>query len=134
MPTVNANSGSGGLWLLAGVAGLVVASPLILLAMCAYIENPTSRYETYEAAHRAGAMNEGRWIPSFLPQSSRNIVETHDIDTNRLEITFEYTPGDLGRLPVECNRIGSSTQFQCDEWGSVVLDPLGKGRVSGGSR
>jgi hypothetical protein len=115
--------------LLASVAGLVLASPLVLLATCIYIENPTSRYETYEAARRAGAMDEGRWLPPFLPQSSRNIVETHDIDTNSLEITFEYDPGDLGRLPLKCERIGPSTQFWCAGWGSVELDPQGKGRI-----
>lgn len=117
--------------LLASVVGLVLVSPLVLLATCVYIENPTSRYETYEAARRAGAMDQGRWIPSFLPQSSRNIVETHDIDTNQLEITFEYDPGDLGRLPLECERIGPSTQFRCGGWGSVELDQRGKGRVHG---
>lgn len=122
---------STGIRLIIIVAGLVVVSPLVLVATCVYIENPTSRYETYDAAHQAGAMDEGRWIPSFLPRSSRNIVETHDIDTNQLEITFEYTPGDLGRLPLECKRIGSSTQFQCAGWGSVVLDPRGKGHVIG---
>jgi hypothetical protein len=118
--------------LLASVAGLVLVSPLVLLATCVYIENPTSRYETYEAALRAGAMDEGRWIPSFLPQSSRNIVETHDIDTNELEITFEYDLGDLGRLPIECERIGPSTEFRCAGWGDVVLDPRGKGHLHGG--
>jgi hypothetical protein len=49
-------------------------------------------------------MDEGRWIPAFLPKLSRNIVETHDIDTNELEITSEFTPGDLGGVAVECMR------------------------------
>jgi hypothetical protein len=97
------------------------------------MENPTSRYPTYHAARVAGALDEGRWIPAFLPESSRNIVETHDIDTSNLEITFEYTPGDLGGLPTECRRISSSLEFECDGWGlpiRVHLMDSGQGRVS----
>lgn len=124
-----------GRWLLGGIGALILLSPLILLTTCYYFENPTSRYETYHSAREAGAMEEGRWIPDFLPQSSRNIVETHDIDTNELEISFEYTSGDLGRLPAECDRAGTSLEFRCHGWGvpiTVVLEPTGAGRVVSG--
>lgn len=84
----------------------------------------------------AGALDEGRWIPPFLPQSMRNIVETHALDTNRLRVTFDYTPGDLGRITQECRRIeqsvSSTLRFECTGWGlpiEIQLEPSGKGLV-----
>jgi hypothetical protein len=90
------------------------------LAYCIHLENPTQRFATYEEAQRAGAMAEGRWIPSFLPKSSTNIVETHDIDTNALEIRFEYAPGDLDSIRKECAAVEDSPlRFTCRHDGLV---------------
>ena len=47
------------------VMSIMVIPPIALLVTCHYLENPTARYTTYEAAMRAGAMGEGRWLPSF---------------------------------------------------------------------
>ena len=114
--------------------GAIVSVPAAFVTTCYYMENPTSRYKTYQEARAAGALDEGRWIPAFLPESSRSIVETHDIDTNALEIEFDYTPGDLGRVPVECRRTSSSSEYVCEGWGmplNVRLDDSGKGLVLG---
>jgi hypothetical protein len=121
------------------LGALVLLSPLILLVTCHYIENPTSRYTTYQAAREAGALDEGRWVPPFLPESTRNIVETHNIDTNALRISFDYSPGDLGRIAQECRRMNdgknSTLHFECLDWGlpiQIQLEPSGKGLVVGG--
>jgi hypothetical protein len=120
-------------WVLGAV---ILLSPVLFLATCHYIENPTSRYPTYQAAREAGALEEGRWIPPFLPQSSRNIVETHNIDTNSLKISFDYSPGDLGNVGMECRPLDAASdqtqRFECLNWGlpiEVHLERSGKGLV-----
>jgi hypothetical protein len=117
-----------GFALLAAFVILVIAS----VSYVSHLENPTQRYATYEEARRAGAMAEGKWIPAFLPKSSSSIVETHDLDTNALEIRFDYMPGDLGTLRQECAE-DAPLQFSCRGWGlpvRVLLDPTGKGTAS----
>ena len=96
-------SGNSNRWLLStlGVAAVVVGVPLVALVTCIHSERPTSRYATYEAARLAGAMDEGRWIPAFLPKSSRDIVETHDIDSNASSLTFQFAGSDL-QVPDSC--------------------------------
>jgi hypothetical protein len=132
MPAAASNSRRGRFPLVLAFAIPAILAPILFAAFYAYTERPTSRYATYHAAAIAGAMDEGRWIPAFLPKSSRDIVETHDIDTNELEITFKYTPGDHGNVPLECRPTGNSVHFECDGWGlpiSVFLEPSGTGRV-----
>lgn len=47
-----------------------------------------SFYETFDHAKESGAIERG-WIPNVLPQSSMNIKEIHDLDTNQVWIRFE---------------------------------------------
>ena len=110
--------------------------PALVLVSCEYIENPTSRYSTYQSAREAGALEEGRWIPPFLPESARNLVETHNIDSNVLKISFEYSPDDLGGLISECRELkvpsGGTRRFECRNWGlpiDVYLESSGNGLV-----
>jgi hypothetical protein len=115
------------------ILGIVIAAPLLVAAIWTYFETPTSRYESYAEAQEAGAMQEGEWIPSFLPKSSRNIVEAHNRDTKKQLVTFDYTPGDLGALETDCERLYSKLSFSCDAWrhgARVSLDEKrGKGTL-----
>ena len=114
------------------VVFFAIAAPILVAATCAHLETPTSRYESYAAAEEAGAMLEGKWIPSFLPRSSRNIVETHNVNTNKQLITFDYAPEDLGALETECEPQGAQRTFSCDAWRvgtRVYLGEKGKGEL-----
>jgi hypothetical protein len=133
MTEASASSSPTAPWFLGAV---ILLSSVLLLVTCHHIENPTARYPTYKAAREAGALEEGRWIPPFLPESSRNIVETHNIDTNSLRISFDYAPGDLGRIGLECHPMGAASgqaqRFECLRWGlpiEVHLERSGKGLV-----
>jgi hypothetical protein len=118
--------------------GLGILATFVIVAIAGVVyfirlENPTQRYATYDEAQRVGAMADGKWIPPFLPKSSKNIVETHDIDTNALEIEFDYVPGDVGALRTECTEY-APLQFSCSDWDlpvNVLLTPTGKGSVKG---
>jgi hypothetical protein len=41
---------------------------------------------------------ERRWVPSFLPESSRNIHVTGDLSPSRVWCAFEFVPTDSGQL------------------------------------
>lgn len=46
-------------------------------------------YPTYEAAVSAGALSRD-WIPGWLPKSTRDIHEKHDIATNQRMLAFRF--------------------------------------------
>lgn len=54
-------------------------------------------YASLAEARQAGAIQRG-WLPALLPESSRNITETHNIDTNQTWCMFEFAPEDAERL------------------------------------
>ncbi len=64
-------------------ARLIMAITVIALTnvSCGNYERPTARYPTWQEAVKDGATTRG-WIPSFLPHSSTNISERHDLDSN----------------------------------------------------
>jgi hypothetical protein len=73
---------------------------------------------------------EGRWIPSFLPRSSRYIVETHDIDTHTsLRSLLNTLPAILGacRLSASalCQLAPSQNPFQCCIFSRTERRPIG---------
>ena len=60
---------------------------IILLYSCS--ETQTNRYESKEDVIKDGAIERG-WIPEIIPNSSFNIIETHNLDTNQIEGSLEY--------------------------------------------
>lgn len=79
-----------------GVLGIFAA---FLLSAC--VETFDSRYASIEEAVADDAISRG-WIPGWLPGSSRNIRETHNIDTNSYMIRFEFPEGERVTVPAEC--------------------------------
>jgi len=53
----------------------------------------TTRYATLQEAHAAGAFQRG-WLPPYLPESTRTITETNDLDRNLGAGSFEFSPAD----------------------------------------
>lgn len=59
---------------------------LIALSACEKGAN-FKNYPTYKDALEDGAIEKG-WIPEFLPKSSTNIYEKHDVDANQIAVMF----------------------------------------------
>jgi len=56
-----------------------------------------NKYEDIETAKEQAAIENG-WIPAVLPESSFDIVETHDLDTKSLFGRFKYKEEDESRF------------------------------------
>ena len=56
-----------------------------------------SLYGSITDADRAGAIDRG-WIPDYLPQTSRNIHEVHNLSPSREWCAFEFSPADSEKL------------------------------------
>lgn len=52
-----------------------------------------SKYESLEEVKNNKAI-QGGWIPAILPDSSYDIVESHDLDTNTIFGSFKYKEED----------------------------------------
>ena len=72
-----------------------------------------SYYKDYEEAKKSGIMDKG-WIPTFIPKSSTDIFEQHNIDVNWVRMRFKYRIGDISTTRNACNNevaIENGVQF-----------------------
>lgn len=83
-------------WIKYTAIALFTCFALFVLAMHFMFsgERPESEFDSYSEAKASGLMDRG-WIPTFIPKSARNIKEQHDLDSNWVEMTFEYNPEDI---------------------------------------
>lgn len=70
---------------------------LLFVTSVACSERMESAYPALADARRDGAITRG-WLPTFLPEGSRNIREIHIWDTNQSWATFEFSAGDVTPL------------------------------------
>ena len=67
------------------------------ISTCDSLERPETHFSTGglpavdELRHRG-------WLPSFVSSSSYEIHEMHDLDTNKVWVTFRLPPSELGAL------------------------------------
>lgn len=71
------------------------------LLTTACVETLDNRYASYAEAVADEAVPHG-WVPAWLPLSSRNIRETHNIDTNHFMVKFEFPEAESGFIPAGC--------------------------------
>ncbi len=90
---------------------LIILVPLSLVGVLLgalqymeYSENPRSEFTSYEEMQKSGLIERG-WIPEYLPRSSRDIKESHDIDTNRVWMVFKYDISDHGSVEKICQKL-----------------------------
>jgi hypothetical protein len=83
------------------IAIIMVGGIAGLLAYCYYTENPKSYFKNYEEAKASGLMERG-WIPTFIPKSSTEINEQHSLDTNRVWMSFKFSPDDTEGIKQNC--------------------------------
>ena len=73
---------------------VVVVIMAIYLLLTSYFPNvEINRYDSIKAVQENGAIDRG-WIPKELPLSAYDIVETHDLDKNRVFGKFSYKEED----------------------------------------
>jgi len=70
-------------------------------------ETNESYYINIDAARREGALARG-WIPNILPESSYDIYERHNLDTNRVWVRFKYDKNDIKSLINQIREIFTS--------------------------
>lgn len=78
---------------------MLVISTLSLLAGCG--EHQESAYVDVAAAEADGAMIRG-WIPRWIPETSVEIREAHDLDTNRGALALRFSPRESWNAPPTC--------------------------------
>ncbi len=97
----------------------------LLLAGCG--EQIDKNYATYVDAQRAGAVEKG-WIPAFIPSSASDIVDSHDLDTNRQTLQFKLPPSAIGGMVAGLRKISTNDQNALAD----LLDKYATGRDSEG--
>lgn len=69
------------------------------------MESTEVTYQDFEAAIKAKAVGEGKWIPGFLPPSATGIRERHNLDTNEVWLSFQFNQSDPNPMMASCDRV-----------------------------
>jgi hypothetical protein len=105
---------------------VVLLIPVLFLAWCHFSENPKAYFASYDDAKNSGIMEAG-WVPTFIPRSSYEIRETHNIDTNIVKMSFKYNPVDKDSVKENCHLgkpIIDGEQYLCEYFGHKVTITL----------
>lgn len=84
---------------------------LVLIAFligCEWMDTVEQSYPDLDAAKKANAIGEGKWIPDFLPPSARNLREIHNLDTNESWLAFQIESSDLDPMTGSCKDAAQS--------------------------
>jgi len=111
-----------------GTAIVLVVCTLIAFAFLNRFENPTSEFANYSEMTASDVMAAG-WIPEVIPRSAYNISETHNLDTNRVRISFRFDPDDTAIAQSKCHEPDEANDeliFVCSN-GELRLTRDGRG-------
>ncbi len=72
-----------------------------------YLDNIRNEFTDYEKMQSSGIIERG-WVPAYLPKSSKNISEHHNIDTNRVRMSFDYDIDEKLEVELLCTKIASN--------------------------
>ena len=106
----------GWLLILAGFVFTVVIFIVLafgLIHWFKYLDWSESHYRNMRAA-RADTEVGGGWIPEWLPESTRDIHEIHNIDTNQIWISFKFERDDFLEA-IESANVQSFSSLRLDE-------------------
>lgn len=84
---------------------------LVVMSMVGCSREEPIRYPTYEQATSEG-VDGMKWLPPFLPATSRNIVGEFDVDANQSAVEFEFPAGTFGGRAFGLRDIESSAREQ----------------------
>lgn len=77
----------------------------LLFLGCERMETVETVYPNFEAAVKAKAIGNGRWLPDFLPPSAASIREVHNLDTNEVWLFFRSNSADLPTVVSLCKKV-----------------------------
>ena len=84
---------------------LIVTSIISVFAVTfvilAYFEKPSSQFANYNQLAESGLIESG-WVTKYIPKSAVNIHEQHDLDTNQVNVYFNYDANKSEMLINEC--------------------------------
>ena len=60
-------------------------------------EQIEERYATWFEAQSAGAIERG-WVPYFVPETARDIRDSHNLDTNAQRLQFTVPPSNVSAM------------------------------------
>ena len=89
----------------------------VLLAGCS--DQVWSSYDNLNDAIKDGALKKG-WMPSFMPESSTNILMVNDIDTNIVIIKCTIDEGDIQLFKNNCTEVQSEKDIRY--FGDTVIE------------
>ncbi len=72
-----------------------------------YVENINTEFSNYDEMLASGIIERG-WVPGYLPKSSKNISEHHNIDSNIVHVSFDYDIDEKLEVESLCKKIGSN--------------------------
>jgi len=67
-------------------------------------ETTESKYVSFDKAKELGAIDSG-WVPGIVPETTGEIIESHNIDTNQQILRFSYDPEIAEKLSISCKNI-----------------------------
>ncbi len=98
----------------------VVLSAILLMD---YVENVNTDFSDYDEMQASGIIERG-WIPGYLPKSSKNISEHHNIDSNIVRVSFDYDINEKLEIVSLCKKISSNKR------GNKYICPPYSGKTS----
>ena len=81
--------------------GVLVLLFPFLLSACESMEMPEASYSSRSEVVQDRAIERG-WVPSWLPETARDIHERHDLDTNISQLTFRFETLGSAELAENC--------------------------------
>lgn len=101
---------------LIGTYLIIPIFPYLFALLIQYVEVDDNYYKTLQAAKRDRAIERGR-IPPILPESSKEIYERHDIDTNEVWIKFQFNTRDFPGFVRNLKRLNLLEIKSLNLWG-----------------
>ena len=108
------------------IVSLVTTVVVITVLGLVFDDTVESSFKNYEEMAASGIFEAG-WLPPYLPRSSFNIREEHDIDTNGVTAIFSYDPEDVLSVRTSCKvqvELENVMVFNCEYRGNEVVIKL----------
>ncbi len=74
-----------------------------------YVNNSRATFPDYEKMKASGIIERG-WVPAYLPKSVKNISEHHNIETNSVNLYFDYDTDEMLEVESLCTKIASNVK------------------------
>ena len=91
-----------------GVFAVIGGLASALLAL-RFLDEHSSTFRTYEELAGSGLIERG-WVSAYLPRSSTDIEESHNLDLNVGWVSFRFMPGDTALAREHCHLLHESAR------------------------